>query len=410
MMRSMFCGVSGLTNHQLMMDVIGNNIANINTIGFKSSMVTFQDALSQTLRGATRATDETGGTNPIQAGLGVKLASVNTNFSQGSLLSTGNMTDLSIQGNGFFVVSDGSSSFYTRAGSFGIDSVGKLVNTSNGYVVQGWMADAAGDIDTSDVTTSITIPVGQTMNPRETERIDYKGNLPSDAAVGATYTTSIDVFDSLGTAHTITVTFEKTAANQWTWTASGPAGLAGNTGNVVFDAEGRVSSTTGGPITFTPAGADALSITPNFGTVGTANGLTQYAGNSSAAATYQNGYAAGTLQSFSVSDAGVITGVFSNGMNMQLAQLSLATFNNPGGLMKMGDNLYAVSNNSGEPLVGESGSGGRGNITAGTLEMSNVDLAKEFTWMIIAQRGFQANAKTITAADDMLQDLVHLKR
>jgi flagellar hook protein FlgE len=410
MMRSMFSGVSGLRNHQTMMDVVGNNIANVNTVGFKASQLSFQDALSQTIRGAKASGTNTGGTNPIQIGLGVKLALVSTNFSQGSLQNTGRMTDLSIQGDGFFILSDGSGHFYTRAGYFSFDSQGKLINPSNGYVVQGWMADADGNIDTNAAVTSISIPVGQTMTPRATTVVQYQGNLPADAAVGDSFVTSIEVRDSQGADHTLTMTFTKTGVNTWSWEATGPAGISGNTGTLTFDVNGALTGSTGGPIQFTPAGADVVTIVPDFGTAGGTDGITQFASQSTVAAVYQDGYASGSLQSISISDNGVISGFFSNGLNLRLAQIALCVFNNPEGLMKVGDSMYRTSNNSGEPLIGVSGSGNRGIITGGTLEMSNVDLAQEFTNMIIAERGFQANSRIITSADQMLQDLVNLKR
>ncbi|MBC7230073.1 MAG: flagellar hook protein FlgE [Actinobacteria bacterium] len=410
MMRSMFSGVSGLRNHQTMMDVVGNNIANVNTVGFKSSQLSFQDALCQTIRGAKSSGTSTGGTNPIQIGLGVKLALVSTNFSQGSLQNTGRMTDLSIQGDGFFVLSDGGGQYYTRAGYFSFDAQGKLINPSNGYVVQGWMADSSGRIDTNTALTSISIPVGQTMPPSATTTIRYQGNLPSDASVGDSFVTEINVRDSQGMAHAVTMTFTKAGVNSWDWEATGPAGISGNTGTLSFDSDGLLTGSTGGPIQFTPAGAGTVSIVPDFGTAGSTNGVTQFASASTVAAVYQDGYATGSLQSITISDNGVLAGFFSNGLNLRLAQIAVCVFNNPEGLIKVGDSMYRVSNNSGEPLVGTSGSGNRGVITAGTLEMSNVDLAQEFTNMIIAERGFQANSRIITSADQMLQDLVNIKR
>lgn len=320
------------------------------------------------------------------------------------------MTDLSIQGDGFFILSDGSGFYYTRAGYFSFDSQGKFTNPSNGYMIQGWMADSLGNIDTNRAISSISIPVGQTMPPKATTTIQYQGNIPSDAAIGSSFVTSIEVRDSQGTAHAINMTFTKTAVNEWGWEATGPAGISGGTGTITFDAYGLLAGVTGGPIEFTPVGADTVSITPDFGTIGTADGVTQFAANSTVAAVYQDGYATGNLQSISISDNGVLTGFFSNGLNRRLAQIAICVFNNPEGLVKVGDSMYRISNNSGEPLVGTSGSGNRGVVTAGTLEMSNVDLAQEFTNMIIAERGFQANSRIITSADQMLQDLVNIKR
>ena len=410
MMRSMFAGVSGLKNHLIMMDIIGNNIANVNTVGYKSGQTSFQDLLSQTIQGSSSSTENLGGTDPVQIGLGVRLGTVTNNFTQGSLQVTGKMTDLSIQGEGFFVVSggDGGTS-YTRAGNFSFDSQGKFINPGNGYIVQGWMADDSGVIDTNTTIADVVLPVGSTLEPSATTSVQYRGNLPANAAVGDTVITSITARDSQGGSHMVSVTFEKTAANSWDWDATGPAGIAGN-GTVSFGPGGLYTGSTGGPITFTPSGASAVSITPDFGTAGSSDSMSQFNSESTAAAVYQDGYSSGGLQAISIGNDGVVTGIFSNGLNRQLAQIAIASFNNPAGLTKVGDNMFQVSNNSGEPLVGVPGSGNRGAISAGALELSNVDLAQEFTNLIIAQRGFQANSKIITTADQMLADLVNIKR
>lgn len=411
MMRSMFAGVSGLKNHMLLMDVISNNIANVNTVGFKAGQVNFEDLLSQTVRGASASTSTLGGTNPIQVGLGVKLGSVSNNFTQGSLQVTSNQTDLSIQGDGFFILSKGNgTTAYSRAGGFSIDSTGKLINPSDGYTVQGWMANNAGTIDTNTTIQNITIPIGKgILQPKATTQIQYQGNLPANDTIGDTVVGSIEVRDSQGAAHSVTMTFTKTGNNVWSWAASGQTGITGS-GTVTFGTDGLLSATTGSAIAFTPAGAAALSITPEFGATGLTTSVTQFSTDSTIAGTSQNGYPSGDLQSISISDDGVISGMYSNGLNRTLAQIATASFNNPQGLTKVGDNMYTVSNSSGDPQVGTSGTGNRGTITAGTLEMSNVDLSQEFTNMIVAQRGFQANSKTIMTADQMLSDLVNLRR
>lgn len=411
MMRSMFSGVSGLRIHQTMMDIIGNNIANINTVGYKTSNLTFQSMLSQTLKGASTPTNNTGGSNPIQVGLGAQMGSVDSNFAQGNLQSTGKVTDMAIQGDGFFILKSNDGVFYTRAGNFTFDASGNLVNPADGMIVQGWIADNSGNINTSNSVGNIKVPVDQIIEPTATTAITYNGNLPADAVTGDSYVTSIDVIDSQGNIHTLTVGFTKAAApaNTWNWAVSGPSGATGS-GTITFDTNGILNATTGGPITYSPSGAAAMSITPNFGTIGSINGLTQFSSSLTMAATSQNGNSSGTLQSLSIGSKGEITGIFSNGQNRTLAQIALALFKNSSGLLKTGNSLYSESNNSGVAVVGESDSGGRGQIIAGTLEMSNVDLAKEFANMIIAQRGFQANSKIISASDEMLMDLVRLKQ
>ncbi|MBN2072705.1 MAG: flagellar hook protein FlgE [Actinobacteria bacterium] len=409
MMRSMFSGVSGLRIHQTMMDVIGNNIANINTIGYKSSTINFQSMLSQVLKGATTSGENTGGTNPMQIGLGSKMSSVDSNFAQGNLQSTGKVTDMAIQGEGFFILKSSDGVFYTRAGNFSFDSAGNLVNPADGSIVQGWVAESDGTINTNSSITNINIPIDQIIEPVATTEVGYGGNLPADAAVGEICPTSIDVIDSQGNSHSLAVEFEKTAGNTWEWTITGPAGAVGD-GTITFDLNGILSGiTVTTPISYDPGGTDIINITPDFGTTGDIDGLTQFSSDSTAAAISQNGNVAGSLQSLAIGSNGGITGVFSNGQNKNLAQIALALFKNPGGLIDVGSSLYSQSNNSGVAVIGESDSGGRGQIIAGTVEMSNVDLAKEFANMIIAQRGFQANSRIITSSDEMLQELVRLK-
>jgi len=413
MMRSMFSGVSGLRIHQSMMDVIGNNIANINTIGYKSSSVNFQSMLSQTIKGASGGDEDSGGTNPIQVGLGAKMSSIDSNFIQGNLQSTGKVTDMAIQGEGFFMLDSGAGTYYTRAGNFSFDSNGNLVNPSDGSIVQGWLADTEGNIDTNGNTTNINIPINQIIEPRATEEISYSGNLPSTAAAGDTFSTPIEVIDSQGNKHTLNMEFEKTANNTWDWSVTEPSGAVG-AGEIAFNANGSIDSITyddpADPIVYNPSGAEAMSITPDFGTVDSIDGITQFSTNCTIAAVSQDGNVSGTLQSISIGGNGEVTGVFSNGQNRSLAQIALALFKNPSGLINTGNSFFAESNNSGVPIIGESDSGGRGQIIVGTVEMSNVDLAKEFANMIVAQRGFQANSKIISASDEMLQELVRMKR
>lgn len=408
MMRSLFAGVSGLKNHQTRMDVIGNNIANVNTVAFKASRVTFEDILSQTIEGArSPQTGGAGGVNPKQVGLGVRIGSIDTLFTQGGLQTTDNPTDFAIQGDGFFIVSDGRQVYYTRDGAFKLSADGGLVN-SGGLRVQGWLADANGVIDTTKALQDIYIPLGTQMKPKATGNITFEGNLDANAADGTTWVTSAQVYDSLGNVHTLTVTFTKNGVNTWDWTATldGNAPTSGGSGTVGFDATGLVTSGGTGNATFdlTGIGAESLNLTIDF------SALTQFGGNPSAYISYQDGYEAGSLDMVTTDSNGVITGIFTNGQSKPLAQIALATFPNPQGLLKQGGNLYQISNNSGLPSIGPANSGGRGSIAVGALEMSNVDLAQEFTNMIVTQRGFQANSRVITTSDEMLQDLINIKR
>lgn len=404
MMRSLFSGVSGLKNHQTQMDVIGNNIANVNTVAFKASRVTFEDILSQTLEGArSPVAGGPGGVNPTQIGLGMTISSVDTIFTAGSLQTTDNPTDLAIQGDGFFVVSDGNRTYYTRDGSFSMSADGSLV-TSGGYRVQGWLADSDGNIDTTQALQNVVIPVGTQMKPKATENILFEGNLDANFADATTWTTNTQVYDSLGNAHNLVVVFTKNGENTWGWEATLDGTQSGGTGTVTFGTDGLVSAGGTGSLVFTIPGANALNITVDF------SRMTQFGGTPTAYVNLQDGYEAGSLETVSVDSSGIITGIFTNGQSKALGQIALATFPNPAGLTKMGGNLYQISNNSGAPNIGAANSGGRGSIAVGALEMSNVDLAQEFTNMIITQRGFQANSRVITTSDEMLQDLINIKR
>lgn len=404
MMRSMFAGVSGLRNHQIRMDVIGNNIANVNTVGFKTSRVTFQEVFSQMIRGAGSPTPEQGGTNPQTVGLGMSVAGIDVQHTQGNLQTGGKMTDLAVQGGGFFVLERAGQLSYTRAGAFDVDGLGYLVNPADGSRVLGWSA-TAGVLPLADRSGlgPIVISPGQTVPATATDAITFARNLDASGAVGAQHVISIDVYDSLGSRHNMTLTYAKTGTNAWSWTATVGAATVG-TGTLTFADTGELTGSTGGPITFSPTGAAPMSITPDF------DAMSQYAAASTATATGRNGYVMGSLESFSIDNTGTITGVFSNGETMILAQVALVSFANPAGLVSRGGGSYAESNNSGVPQLGAPGTGGRGSIAPNSLEMSNVDLSQEFTNMIVTQRGFQANSRIITTSDEMLQELVNLKR
>jgi flagellar hook protein FlgE len=410
MMRALFSGVSGLRNHQMRLDVIGNNIANVNTIGYKSSRVNFQELFSQTIQGASAPTEDRGGTNPQQIGLGMKVGSIDTLHNQGNLQVTGKSTDLAIQGDGFFVLKRGERSAYTRAGTFDRDASGYLVNPTNGLRVQGWTAtNGVLPARDSESMSDIIIPVGQTINASATTSVTYGNNLDASTAIGDSFTAPVDVYDSLGNAHTISFEFTKTAvappAHTWDWEVTDPGGNPIGDGTVEFDTTGAFSAqTVNTAINWTPSGADPIAITPDL------SHLSQFASETTIQAIDRDGYPMGTLENFTIDSKGVVTGSYSNGLTQTLAQVALAAFSNPGGLFRAGENLYMESNNSGLPQIGEANSGGRGGIAPGNLEMSNVDLAQEFTNMVVTQRGFQGNSRVITSADKMLEELVNLKR
>ncbi len=412
MIRSMYAAVSGLSSHQTMMDVVGNNIANVNTHGYKKSNALFQDVLSQTINGAGAPTEEIGGTNPAQVGLGVAVTAIAQNMSQGFLQVTGRDLDMAIEGDGFFVVNQAGEQLYTRAGAFFIEADGRLV-TSDGGLVQGWKADDRGEINTAATATEIRIWTGENINPVQTSEINFGGNLPGDAEIGALQFAGLNVFDSQGNAIALDVEFVKTAVDEWTVTATygNPATPITLTDNVLtFDANGEIVNPADLSINI------AAGQIPDVGDVEITLGgdqdrrVTQFGGSPSITAIYQDGSATGTLQSVSVGRDGVIVGVYTNGLVQPIAQMALATFNNPDGLERVSGSNWRASTNSGLAQVGVVGTGGRGLMAPGTLEMSNVDLAEEFTTLIRSQRGFQANSRVVTTSDELLQEIVNLKR
>jgi flagellar hook protein FlgE len=409
MLRSMFSAISGLRAHQVMMDEIGNNIANVNTVGYKTGRVNFQDILSQTFRGASAPQGGLGSINPAQVGLGVTVAGIDVIMTQGNLQSTGRLTDMAIQGDGFFVMSDGSRQFFTRDGSFDIGLGGNLINPASGLKVQGWNASAAGTVDTTTAAGDVIIPLGTRTTALASATASIAGNLDAAAAAGATASTTLTEIDSLGVSHSVQVTFTKTGANNWNWSATtdptDTTASTTSTGTITFNSDGTFAGSTGSPISVALTNG---AITP-LDVAATMDSMTGYQGTSTLHGQV-DGFTSGTLVTFTIGSGGDITGVFSNGQTQLLGQIAMASFVNAGGLLRQGQNLFSASSASGTPSVGIPGSGGRGTVTTGSLEMSNVDLATQFTSMITAQRGFQANGKVITTSDEMLQDLVNLKR
>ena len=404
MLRSMFSAISGMRASQIKMDVTGNNIANVNTVGFKSSNTVFQDTLSQMVRNGGAAGAGRGGTNPAQVGLGVQVAGISTNFGQGAAQLTGKTTDFMLNGDGFFVTRSGAEQLYTRAGSMSFDGTGNLV-TPDGAILQGWMANAAGVVAPTGAIGDLRIPFGQVIEPVATQTGAAKGNLPADQPVGTVVQTSIDMYDAQGTAHAISYQFTKTAADAWNADVLDSTGAVLSSTPVTFDPAGQMTAPATGNLVFAPG----LPGWPGPVTVDIST-ITQFGGTNSVTAHEQDGYAMGALQAFTLGEDGTITGVYSNGERKTLGMVALATFNNPGGLEKAGNSGYRTGLNSGLAQVGQAGAGGRGSLSSGALEMSNVDLAEEFTSLIVAQRGFQANSRVITSSDEILQDLVNLKR
>ncbi|WP_348789498.1 flagellar hook protein FlgE [Leifsonia sp. NPDC080035] len=391
MLRSLYSGISGLRSHQTMLDVTGNNIANVNTTAFKSSAVQFQDTLSQLVQGAGGPQAQTGGTNPAQIGLGVLVAGISTNFTQGAAQATGRPTDMMINGDGFFVTKVGGETVYTRAGSFDPDALGRLVGPG-GAILQGWNA-VNGVVQQGGALTDVTIPLKAVAPASATSTASVTGNLPSDAKTGDELVRDVSVYDVNGAERKLTLTFTKTAAG---WDVAGKD-ANGATGNATLTFTNGVLDPAGGSLAI---GGITVDLSTSTG----------YAGMTTVAFKDQNGRAAGTLESFTLSKDGTIIGLFSNGDKQAVGRIALATFVNPGGLEKAGGSTYRATVNSGAAQVGGPGEDGLGNLQGGSLEMSNVDLSQEFTNLIVAQRGFQANARIITTSDEVLQELTNLKR
>ena len=409
MLRSLFSGISGLRAHQQMMDVTGNNIANVNSVGFKASQTVFQDTLSQMMKAAGAPQDGQGGTNPAQVGLGVRLATINTNFNQGSAQNTGRATDLMISGDGFFVVKSVNEQLFTRAGAFNFDAEGRLV-TPTGATVQGWAAPA-GIVDTNKPIGDIRLPMGTMIAPKVTANMVLSGNLRADAAYAPTNTVvqrSITTYDQQGNPFEMTATFTRTEAAT---TVIGPPDTVQSGWYVALD-DGVNAPSAPVELVFGVGGSPAVSPTSITyqGVAVDMKGITNYTSNTGVNVLSQDGAPAATLQSFSINPDGQLIGVFSNGLKQTVAQVALANFNNPPGMEKVGDALYRFTVNSGLAQIGAAGTNGLGTLQAGAIEMSNVDLAQEFTNLIVAQRGFQANSKVISTSDDLLQELVNLKR
>lgn len=448
MMLSIYSGVSGLTSQQTKLNVIANNIANVSTTGYKQQSVSFSDLLSQTISNASGSTATKGGTNPLQVGLGVSVAATNTLMAAGSAQATGNANDLSISGNGFFIVQGGGVSDYqfTRAGNFGVDEEGNLV--VNGLKVCGWLdyelaADGSYVYDTQKTVEPINLFSDsyngnkRIISAEATTAATLTGNLlPSYEAqgtalddIGSSYssdvTTTMTAYDAQGNSYDVQVKFTKcyvdttdpdNPVTSWYWETSSPdANLtAAGSGYIKFDANGKLitgdtayDATPGISLTPTGSTAGAAAFTMSLDLSGIVTSTSSSTNGVSVSRI--DGYEAGELQDYSISSDGVITGVYSNGQKQTLGMIALASFANAGGLEKIGDNLYATTANSGLFTGGVvAGTNGTGSLKSGTLEMSNVDLAGQFSEMMITQRAYQANSKVISASDEMMQTLINM--
>ena len=418
---TLYTGISGLKSNSEAMSVTGNNISNSNTVGFKSSSTLFSDVLSSSISSASGSS---------QVGRGVQISTVSTTFSQGSFQSTSSDTDLAIEGDGFFMVSaaDSEEVLYTRNGSFSFDSDGYLVN-AEGYRVQGKLYDENGDLVGGD-PTDIMVDFDSQIPAHQTEELTLTTNLDSGSDIitafditdpenTSNYSTSTQVYDSLGDTHLVTTYFTKTADQTWEWhtvvdsgeldaSAAAATDLTElGSGTLTFDSSGNLVSggeatTTAGAIVWSNGSDSGQQIDMTFDT-------TQFSSSSVVISQSQDGYAPGEVVEVSIDESGTVTASYSNGETIDIAMLTLATFTNPDGLSKEGGSLYAATSASGEASVGTAGAS-QGYIYTSSLELSNVDLAQEFVNLITIQNGYSASSKVITTTDEMLQELINLKR
>ncbi len=404
--------LSGLNAASSALSVISNNLSNLNTVGFKKQDASFEDLFYQTI-GATGAGD------PMQQGAGVSVGSISSTFTNGSLDTSGVATDVAITGKGFFVTQENGALSYTRDGHFTVDAAGQL-KTQEGRLVMGYPA-VNGVITPGGAMGPILLGQGLFSPPLPSSMVQMTTNLDAAAAVGTNFSAPLSVFDSLGVSHVLTFTFTKTAANAWSYNitvpgadvgAAAPASLA--TGNLTFDGNGVLTApaadVTGIAITGLADGATDLTFDWHILDNNNNPMLTQVASPSTTSTTFQDGYSSGTLLNFNISSDGVIQGTFTNGKTTPVAQIALARFADEQGLLRLGSNSFGETLASGAAVIGVPGSGGRGTVTGGALEQSNVDIATEFAKMIVAQRGFQANAKVVTTFDEITQDTINLRR
>ena len=408
--------LSGLNANSSALSIISNNLANLNTTSYKDQQTSFRDLFYQTV-------GSTGGGNPVQIGNGVQVEGVSANFTDGSLDNTGVPTDMAITGDGFFVTQKDGVLQYTRAGNFTVSQSGELT-TQDGQLVLGYPA-TAGVINTGAALGSLQVGQGLTNPASPTSWVELHANLNADANVGdAAFNTPVTVYDSLGTAHVLSFQFNKTAANTWSYQITIPAADTGASGPnptviagpspLTFDTDGQLTTpaadVTGITVTGLADRASDLNFTWHLYDTSGAPTVTQMTAASTTSSTNQDGYNSGTLTDFNVDSSGVIQGTFTNGKVMALGQIAVAGFANEQGLERLGSNVYAPTLSSGAAVVGAPGSGGRGVIAGGSLELSNVDVAKEFAKMILAQRGYEANAKVVTTFDTISQDTIGLIR
>jgi flagellar hook protein FlgE len=413
MFASFSTALSALDANATAVGIVGNNLANLDTPGYKDSVAYFQNLMSESLGTGT------------QVGFGVEQPLTMTQFTQGAIQSSGGPLDAAIQGDGFFVVNNGSVPEYTRAGSFQTDLSGNLLTPSGAYV-QGWTA-TNGVLNTGGPIGNIVVPVGSMQAPVASTSFTLNANLNSSSNADATsaWSSPVTVYDSLGDAHVVTLNFQKTAANTWSYTATVPgadvsAGTAGTpydipgaTGTLTFNSNGQLTSpAAGSPITIAipglSDGAADMNLSWSPYNADGSGSITQFDETSAASANSQNGLAAAQLTGVAMGNGGQLIASYSNGQQTVVGQLAMASIRNPQSLLSVGNNDYQVSSTTAAPSIGVPGTGGRGTVTGGSLEASNVDIATEFTQLIVLQSAYQADSKVITTVSDMAQETTSL--
>ncbi|MGB8259854.1 MAG: flagellar hook protein FlgE [Terracidiphilus sp.] len=424
-MASFFIPLTGLESDSTALNTIANDLANMNTTAFKAQTTNFSDLFYQEI-------GSTGSGDKIQVGAGVQVASNETSFTQGSINSTGSATDVALNGNGFFVVDAGSGSReYTRAGNFSLNASGNLI-TSNGLSVMGYPA-VNGVVNTNAPLTAISIPVGQVQQPQATTTFGITANLNAGAVAGSSFPAQITIYDSLGVSHVATVTYTETAPNTWSYSVALPAGDFSSgtstpvTGTMTFNSSGNLVSVTptGGtatpvgpgagqlsaiPLSFTGLSDGAANLSMNWNLLSSSGTplISQVAAASAVSTTTQNGYASGQYQGFTIGSDGTVSATFSNGQQLAVGRLAVASVANVQGLTLEGNGDYATTLASGTASIGTSGTAGRGTVEDGSLEESNVNISAEFSDLIIAQRAFEANSKAVTTFDTVTQETINM--
>ncbi len=409
MITAMLNGVSGVSSFSLWLDVVSDNLANISTVGYKESRVTFRDIHNRTLMLGSAPRGEKGGVNPEQTGFGTAVATIGRVFSQGDLMFSGESTDLAIEGDGFFILTDNQGKlgdpdhmYYTRAGAFDLDAEGNLVDTNTGYLVLGYLADPNdpnADIDIGKLTP-INLSGFEKVSPIATTQAKITGNLAADAEVGDKVTVGFLYYDSQGVEKNVQIEFEKASDNTWTWTSQDEDGNSVGTGTIAFGSDGKLTS--GATTTLTLTDGNTLDV--DF------SDISQFGGPSYLAVSDIDGHGMGNISGLSIDRDGIIRIDYNDGTQRVAGQIALSSFVNPAGLIAVGDTMFKEGPNSGNAVIGTPNSDARGSVLSGTLEMSNVNPANEMVNLILAQRGYQINSRVITTADNVVEEAINLPR